>query len=96
LRARDISISRLRLGTARAPGAGRRQVQGLDLDRLSCGSPAARRRPFSWKVADAFIHGCNVPRGGGNFVDQRGVNREVVLEGNRVRGGLPANVARKT
>jgi len=72
-------------------------VQGLDLDRLSCGSPGGPAPTVQLdNVADAFIHGCNVPAVAGSFVDQRGANRAVVLEGNRVRGGPEAGVARKT
>jgi hypothetical protein len=97
LRARDISISRLRLGQLERPALVARQVQGLDLDRLSCGSPGGPAPTVQLdNVADAFIHGCNVPAVAGSFVDQRGANRAVVLEGNRVRGGPEAGVARKT
>jgi hypothetical protein len=96
LRVRDVTVSRMRLGALEGPAVTARQVQGLDLDRLTCRSAAATGPTIQLEnVADAFIHGCNVPATAGSFIDQRGANRAVVLEGNHLRGSAPAG-ARKT
>jgi Glycosyl hydrolases family 28 len=94
LRAREVSVSRLRLGQLDRPALVARQVQGLDLDRLACRSTGSAPAVQLENVADAFVHGCNVA-GSSSFVDQRGSNRAVVLEGNHLRGGA-GPVARKT
>jgi hypothetical protein len=86
LRAREVSVSRLRLGQLERPALVARQVQGLDLDRLACGVAGSAPAVQLDNVADAFVHGCNVAAAG-SFVDQRGTNRAVVLEGNHLRGG---------
>jgi hypothetical protein len=84
LRVNDLSISNLRVGPLEGPAVIARDVERLEVHRLSvtAATGTAQALVDLQDVSGAFIHGCDVPSTGLQFVRQQGKNRSIHVVGN--------------
>jgi len=80
----DVTVSNFTADTLEAPAVDAREVQRLEVHRVKCARPPAKA-PLIWleNVSRAFVHGCDVGAGGGNWVQQE-QSREITLATNNV------------
>jgi polygalacturonase len=78
-RARDVTIEAFTVDPREGAAVAARDVEGLEVYRLKSRRPATRTPLVQLDaVAGALVHGCQVPRTGGAFVQQQGTrNRDV-------------------
>jgi polygalacturonase len=86
-RAKDISLSNVRLGLLEQPAVSAHDVERLEVHRLSVsGRPPANGLIALENVTGAFIHGCDIADPSPTALRERGHNTNIQLLGNN---GLP-------
>jgi polygalacturonase len=92
-RAARVRVAGLSLGRIDWPAVAARDVERLEVSRLTVDEPSARVPPIELQnVAGAFIHGCDVPRRGPELVRLHGANRDVTLVSNNEPAPKPGPV----
>jgi hypothetical protein len=83
-RAARVRVAGLSLGRVDWPAVAARDVERLEVSRLTVDEPSARAPLIELQnVAGAFIHGCDVPRRVPEFVRLHGAaNRDITLASN--------------
>jgi hypothetical protein len=91
-RVSDLSLDHLTLGQLDRPAVIAHQVERLDVQRLRCGALGGGVSALRLDgVAEAFVHGCQLPVPGRRVVELQGQdNHHVRVEGNQTVDGSSA------
>jgi polygalacturonase len=89
-RAADVTVSRIRMNPVDGPAVAAREVEGLQIEGLSCPRPSPRVPIVRLEDANGvYIHGNDIGPGATEFVRAEGQrNRRLTVTGNNVPAGI--------